>query len=179
MNNHAISTLKNLLGQDLISFSSKNASFSLSNHFSVYGNIFLYSYRYEGRDPVEVIYTHVALDAYLLDPTIEESCSIRITEYAVGKIHEVGKYKKIEPVALIHEFGTIIRIVCLGEVKADFQTLQVIGFLTKNANWQYLFFSGENDFRIELVSDMEPAQLCKRWDFVAMEKETQVLADWV
>jgi hypothetical protein len=101
------------------------------------------------------------------------------------------------------EFGVIIKIVGLGEVRdeviftegteeqiVDFfpansilpamisinkKTLEVIGFLFDSGKWLYLFADGEGHFRIEFEMAISPEELCVRWDYIAMEKNLTIL----
>ena len=55
------------------------------------------------------------------------------------------------------------------------KTLEVIGFALGEEKWLYLFSDEESHFRLELESTTIPEELCKRWDYIAMEKQLQIL----
>jgi hypothetical protein len=100
-------------------------------------------------------------------------------------------------------FGLISKVVGLGEIREetvfvegkedeviDFfppsssmpttitinkKTLEVIGLHSDNGKWLYFFADREGYFRTEFETEMPPEEMCRRWDFVAMEKNLQIL----
>ena len=55
------------------------------------------------------------------------------------------------------------------------KTLEVIGFGLDTGKWLYLYSDGEGSFGIGLNEELSPEELCQRHDYLAMEKNLQVL----
>ena len=121
---------------------------------------------------------------------------------------EKGNRKKFlnqepHPARILSEFGTINKIVSLGEVRNEIvtvkgkeeeiacffppnktlpdtitinkKTLEVIGFLFDTGKWLYLYSNGEGHYSIDLEKTTPPEELCQDQGYLAMEKELHVL----
>lgn len=55
------------------------------------------------------------------------------------------------------------------------RTLEAIGFGLSSGKWLYLFSSGEGSFSLRINECMSPEELCKHQDYIAMDKNLQIL----
>jgi len=55
------------------------------------------------------------------------------------------------------------------------KTLEVIGFGLASGKWLYLFSAGEGGTTLRLHETLSPEEMCQHQDYIAMEKQLQIL----
>ena len=189
--------LKNVIGYRLQRFVAPKGSVCITGllTFSNIGDLILIFYEENQRSHIALQLSSRGHESYAGNLYGVE---ITIPESAGKRYDEMGF-----PLQIIGDFGKIVKVVGLGEtrredvptagdeedissffpkdyllpdvISIDKKTLEVIGFLSDNGNWLYIFADGEGYFRVEFNTGLSPEELTVRWDYLAMEKQLRVL----
>ena len=189
--------LRGVLGAEYIHLIALNTSlhFGKSISASIYSSIRLRPqyYYFEKRDKI-IVELHSKGD---------ESLAGDLFGIVANSLDPVVAEKTDKPSSSIAVYGPVNKIVGLGEVRDEVivvkgqedelecffpantvlpdtitikkKTLEVIGFGLDTGKWLYLYSDGEGYFGIGLNEEFSPEELCQSEDYIAMEKNLQIL----
>jgi hypothetical protein len=191
--------LREFLGAQLSAISSKDCTIGIGKQLtcSVYGELRLSAHDRYGETFFAILFASKGHESYA-----GNLYGIEVVGFAKGDRKEIFK-QEILPARILNEFGSIKKIIGLGETRNDVvyvkgkeeievffpansvlpdtitikkKTLEVIGFGLDTGKWLYIYSDGEGHFRIGLNEDTLPESLCQDPDYLVMGKNLQILA---